>query len=104
MTVEICEKTIERTLSAVDVEVDGLDKNMKASLSADKLTLQLTGPFGYLKQLTREELRLFVNVDGLAPGEHLLPVQIYLNNVEELGVELSCALSEPEITVTIMEK
>lgn len=104
VTVEIGEKTVERTLRAVEVEIDGLDKSMKASLSADKLTLQLTGPFGYLKQLTREELRLFVNVDGLKPGKHLLPVQIYLNNAEELDEQLSCALSEPEITVTIMEK
>lgn len=104
VTVEIGEKAIERTLRAVDVEIDGLDQSMKAKLSADKLTLQLTGPYGFLKTLVREELRLFVDVGGLAPGEHVLPVQIHLNNAQELEEEISCALSEPEITVTITQK
>jgi len=104
VTVHIGEKIIDRTLRAVDVEIDGLDKDMKADLSADKLTLQLTGPFGYLKELTRDELRLFVDVGGLEPGEHVLPVQVYLDNAEDMEEQLTCALSEPEITVTIEER
>lgn len=104
VTARIGEKTIDRTLRAVDVQIDGLDKEMKAGLSTDKVTLQLTGPFGYLKELTRDDLHLFVDVGGLEPGEYLLPVQVYLNNAEELQEQLTCALSEPEITVTIEKR
>ncbi|MBR5559989.1 MAG: hypothetical protein IKU73_01085 [Clostridia bacterium] len=100
VTAQIREKTIERTLRNVDVEVDGLAAGQKASLSSRQTTVQLTGPYTFIDALARDDVRLFVEASGLAAGEHVLPVQIHIDNAQEF----SCALSTPQITVTITDK
>lgn len=99
VTAEIREKTIERTLRNVDVEVDGLSAGMKAALSSRQATVQLTGLYTFIDALKREDVRLFVDVSGLSAGEHVLPVQIRIDNAPEFA----CALSTPEVTVTITD-
>lgn len=100
VTAQIQEKTIERTLRNVDVDVDGLGDGLRASLSAKQVTVQLTGLYTFIDALEREDVRLFVDVTGLAAGKHQVPVQIRIDNAQEF----SCALSMPEITVTIKEQ
>ncbi|MBR3794697.1 MAG: hypothetical protein IKK34_01535 [Clostridia bacterium] len=100
VTAQIQEKTIERTLRNVDVEVDGLPAGMKAALSGRQATVQLTGRYTFIDALQREDVRLFVDVSGLEAGEHVLPVQIRIDNAPEF----TCALSTPEVTVTITDK
>ena len=100
VTAEIREKTIERTLRNVDVEIDGLSAGQKAALSSRQTTVQLTGPYTFIDALAREDVRLFVDVSGLEAGEHVLPVQIHIDNAQAF----TCALSTPQITVTITEK
>lgn len=96
----IQEKTIERTLRNVDVEVDGLSANLKAALSNRQTTVQLTGLYMFIDGLNREDVRLFVDASGLEAGTHVLPVQIRIDNAQEF----TCALSTPEITVTLTDK
>lgn len=100
VTAEIREQTIERTMRSIEVEVDGLAEGLSARLSAGKVTAQLTGPYTFIDPLDREDVRLFVDVSSLGEGEHVLPVQIRIDNAPEF----SCALSEPEITVTLKAK
>ena len=45
-------------------------------------------------------MRLFVDVSDLGEGKHTVPVQVRVDNAEEF----TCALSAPELTVTIREK
>lgn len=97
VTAEIGEKTIERTLRSVTIDVDGLESGLSAVLAAKQATVQLTGRYGFLNSLVKEDVRLFVDAAGLEPGEHVLPVQIHIDNADEF----SCALSMPEVAVTI---
>lgn len=97
VTAEIKEKTLERTLRAVTIDVDGLSDGQRVTLKNKQATVQLTGRYGFINGLNKEDVRLFVDVDGLDAGEHVLPVQIHIDNAEEF----SCALSVPEIAVTI---
>lgn len=97
VTALIQEKMLERTFRQVPVDVDGLLSDMKASLSKKQMTVQLTGGYGFITGLETDDLRLFVDVSGLEAGEHTLPVQIRIDNAQEFA----CALSSPEITVTI---
>ena len=99
ITAEIQEKTIERTLRNVDVEIEGLSEGQKASLSGRQVTVLLMGPYTFIDALSREDVRLFVDVNGLAAGKHVLPVQIRIDNAQEF----TCALSTPEITVTLTD-
>lgn len=99
VTAKIAEKTSQRTLRQVPVEIDGLDEDKKASLSRQKQTVQLTGSYWFIEELSAEDVRLFVDVSGLGEGEHLVPVQISIDNAPEF----SCALSSPEIAVVISQ-
>lgn len=99
VTAEIAERTIERTLRAVDIDVEGLADGMSARLSARQSTVQLTGGYGFIDALAREDVRLFVDAGGLDEGRHTLPVQIAIDNAQEF----TCALSVPEVTVTLTQ-
>ena len=48
--------------------------------------------------LTEDDIRLFVDVNGLDEGTHVVPVQISIDNAPEF----TCALSSPEVTVTVV--
>lgn len=100
VTAVIQEKSMERTFRSVEIEVEGLDSDRRASLSRERVTVQLTGGYHFVNGLTKDALRLYVDVEGLEPGAHTLPVQIHIDNAPEFN----CALSSPEITVTIREK
>ena len=97
VTAHIQEKTLERTLRGVPVEVDGLGEGLRATLSSRQLTVLLTGGYGFISTLNKDSVRLFVDCEGLEPGEHVLPVQIRIDNAPPF----SCALSAPELTVQI---
>ena len=97
VTAEIAEKTIERTMRAMPIEIDGLGTEHKATLAGKKVTVQLTGLYSFINSLSEENVRLFVDVSGLEEGEHTLPVQIHIDNAGKF----SCALSMPEVAVTI---
>lgn len=100
VTAKIREKEIERTFQMVDVEIVGVEDTMSASLNYKQLTAQLTGGYGFISALKKADIRLFVDVTGLAAGTHTLPVQIDIDNAPEF----TCALSAPEIAVTLKEK
>lgn len=100
VTASIREKTVQRTLRQVAVEVDGLDDSLRATLSRQKQTVQLTGGYTFIEGLEQRDVRLFVDLNGLSEGTHVVPVQISIDNAPEFG----CALSSPEVTVTIRTK
>ena len=100
ITAKIREKQIDRTFYAVDVDIVGADAQMNASLSRRQMTAQLTGGYNFISALEKSDIRLFVDADGLAEGEYVLPVQIHIDNAPEFA----CALSAPEIMVTLTKK
>lgn len=100
VTATIEEKTVQRTFRQVQVEIDGLDDTLRATLSSAKQTVQLTGPYGFVNGLSSGDVRLYVDVSDLEEGTHEVPVQISIDNAPEF----SCALSAPQITVTLRAK
>lgn len=100
VTAVIQEQSIERTFRSVPVEIDGLSDELKATLSRDRMTVQLTGGYSFIKGLTTDDLRLYVDVSDLGEGTHVVPVQIRIDNAQEFA----CALSAPEISVTLKAK
>ena len=100
VTAKIREKEIERTFRSVNVEVMGADDAMNVVLEKKQLTVQVGGGYGFVSGLEKDAIRLYVDAAGLAPCKHTLPVQIDIDNAPEF----SCALSAPELEVTISEK
>lgn len=99
VTAEIAEKRMERTLRAVEIDVEGVADGLSAKLSVRQSTVQLTGAYSLIDALTRENVRLFVDAAGLGEGSHTLPVQIGIDNAKDF----TCALSVPEVTVTLTQ-
>jgi len=99
VTARIQEETVERTLRQIAIEVDGLTAGYAAQLSSRNVTVQLTGGYRFITGLEKADVRLFVDAQGLEPGEHVLPVQIRIDNAQPFA----CALSAPEVIVTITE-
>ena len=97
VTAEIVEKTIERTLRNIGITVENMPADMQVRLSVKQSAVQVTGPYGFINALTSPDVRLFVDVQGLEPGEHKLPVQVVIDNDQTFF----CALGTPEVTVTI---
>lgn len=99
VTASIREQTVERTLRRVPIEIDALTAGLHAQISSSEVTVQLTGGYHFINGLEKQDVRLFVDAGGLEPGEHILPVQIHLDNAEAFA----CALSAPEVILTITE-
>ena len=77
--------------------MEGVEEGLSAKLSARQSTVQLTGAYSFIDAIAREDVQLFVDVSGLDEGTHTLPVQIDIDNAPEY----TCALSVPEVTVTL---
>ena len=100
VTAMIEEDRIERTFRNVAVTVQGAPDSASVSLSQSRVTAQLTGGYSFIRALTAGDIMLYVDVSGLEPGQHRLPLQVQIDNAQAF----TCALSSPEITVTIREK
>jgi len=100
ITAEIAEKTTERTMRSIDIDISGLDEGLEAKLSDKQITVQLTGAYSFIEGLERDNVRLYVDVTGLQPGNYMLPVQIHIDN----ATSFTCALSKAEVAVTIDQK
>ena len=101
ITAVIEEKAAERTFRSVNVEIDGLDETAyRASLSSARITAQFTGAYHFINGLSSDDVRLYVDVSGLEEGKHSVPVQVHIDNAQAF----ECALSSPELTVTIKER
>ena len=97
VTALIEEKQIERTIRSVPLLVQGAEDGTQVSLSQSRQTVQLSGGYHFIKNLEADDLQVYVDVSGLAPGQYKVPVQVRIDNAEAFG----CALSSPEVTVTI---
>ena len=100
VTAKIREMEIQRTFRNIAVEVDGLNDAYSASLSRSKQVVQLHGAYSFISSLREKDIRLFVDVNGLGAGEHEVPVQVSIDNAPGF----TCALSSPQVIVTIGEK
>ena len=100
VTAQIAERIIERTFRKVAIEMEGRNPETSVYLSGVSMTVQLTGGYNFLHSLTNDDIRLYVDLSGLEPGSYTLPVQIHIEDAQDF----TCALSSPEIAVTIKSK
>ncbi|MBP3656443.1 MAG: hypothetical protein J6K32_07080 [Clostridia bacterium] len=100
VTARIVEKTMERTFRSVPLAAEGVGADQRVSVMKENMRVQLSGGYGFINGLSKEDIRLFVDVSGLAPGTYTLPVQIHIDNAQPFA----CALGSPEVEVRIREK
>ena len=79
----------------VRVEVIGLETGLEAELSPGAVSVILSGPLSTLQSLVGDDIRLFVDLTGLAPGTHqiepgaeIVPPDVQLSSVIPGSIEV----------------
>lgn len=65
-----------QSLSALNVEQVGLGDGLEAELNPAQVSLQVTAPVETLQAMRAEDIEVFVDLTGLAPGTHILQPQV----------------------------
>lgn len=99
ITADIVEQQRERTFKNVAITVQGAADDRTVLLDVTRTTVQLTGGYSFIQTVTAEDVQLYVDVSGLAPGQYELPVQCRIDNAPAF----SCALANTSVAVTITE-
>lgn len=75
VTVTITPVDATRTIKRQPV-IQGLDDGLIASVSLETVDVFLSGPVNRLENLSPDEVRVSLDASGLAPGSHVLEVQV----------------------------
>ena len=80
------EAELTRQIRQVSVQVRGEDAG-KATLATNRTSVRVTGPYTAVKDLTAEDILLYVDVTGLEAGTYTLPVSASVLNAPNVSVE-----------------
>ena len=98
MTVTISEIQDTNLLSDIPVKTFGLPDGLTATLSADRFSVQVTGPRSQVAELENGDVYAYVDLTGLSAGTYELPIVV--GNNPELSY---ASLTPSTIKVTLEE-
>jgi YbbR domain-containing protein len=75
VTVEILPAPVERQVEGVPVTLRNLGEGLRGSAAPETVTVMLAGPPRLVSSLRPEQLQVYVDLTGLAPGRYNLPVR-----------------------------
>ena len=96
VTVEIMPEPVDRSFDRVPVGVRGLSRDRRARLRPESVSAQVRGPEPSVSALSAQQLVLFADLTGLAPGRYNLPVRY-----EATGSVTVVAVAPATVDVTI---
>jgi YbbR domain-containing protein len=90
------------SLSNMPVEITGIDDPKLASISPENVDIILSGPLPLLDKLTANDVKILVDLTGLAPGTHQVTptAQILINDIQvesvnPAAIEVTISTSTP---------
>ncbi len=101
--VDIREKTSKKDFEAVPIEIRGLDRGLKATLSKDTTDISVQGRISLVDLLNRDDVEAYVDLKDLKEGQYDMYVSVYLKN-DETTLELTSVSSVALIHVDITKK
>lgn len=100
--VEIEPAIISRDFTDIHISVKNVPSGLKATLPQRDTTVTVTGPMLLVEAIRANQLQLSVDVSGLEAGEHVLPIEVYLNkNMDQEPLEF--AVQHASITVILKD-
>ena len=63
-----------------EIEIDGLEAGLVAQFEEFTLSLVVAGDDEIIEEATKEDFRLLVNLEGLEPGTHMVPIIVIHEN------------------------
>ena len=97
--VDIREKTEERILSDVAIDIRNLGRGLEASLSTEACSITVSGRLSVMRQLERGDVSAYVDAEGLQAGQHVVPVELALPG--DTANELEYVILPQTVTITI---
>ncbi len=98
--IDIRETVLKQTFEKLLIDVQGLPRNMTATLDLESVDLTVEGRISIVSILKRADITVFVDVTGLAVGTYNLPLSLLVRD-EKATVELTTALSADMVTVVL---
>src|SRR5699024_4774771 len=95
------ELTQTKIFEDLDINIENLGEEELVDLSDEASTniLTIIGDESIVKELTEEDFNLYIDVEGLGVGEHLVPILI--DGPEDVLDDLETELENEEITIII---
>ncbi len=100
--VEIEPAIISRDFTDIRISVKNVPSGLKATLPQKATTVTVTGPLLMVEAIRASNLQLSVDVSGLEAGEHVLPVEVYMNKNMDQEL-LSYFVQHASITVILKD-
>lgn len=97
VTVYIEEQLSSKTFQKVPLGITGRKEAQIVELAQDSISITVNGPYSVVEALSRGDLVARVDVTGLEPGEHEVPVIVSVDNYPDLTFELE--LSEVNVII-----
>lgn len=100
-----------RTLSGLAVTIDGVAEGQTAVIQTPeggKIDLTVSGAESVLSALKAEQISVIANVEGLAPGVHIVPLEVdvpaYVQTVLDNGKTLTATIEIVDNTASVPEE
>lgn len=94
--INIQEKQLTKTFQQLPVNVKGLGKKLRASLSVENVDVSLTGRMTLVNAVSEDELSVEVDVTDLGEGTYQLPLTLEMSNktyLQEITAQLTSGQS-----------
>jgi YbbR domain-containing protein len=88
------------TLNSMDVEIVGLEEGLKAEISPSEVDVYLSGPIPVLDALNKQNVRVILDLAGLAPGTYQRVPDVQAGGPEVVGESIIPGSVEVIITGT----
>ncbi len=81
VTVSIRVEPIESSVTfELTPQIEGLNKNLTATVEIDSIVVLLSGPLAIIDTLEKEDVRLTIDVTNLTPGEYVIKPSVNVTN------------------------
>jgi len=91
-----------RTFDNIPIEIEGLDNEQEITFidpENESMDVTISGDEADLDELTKEDIRLFIGVEDLDPGEHEVPVTVEIPDTD--GLKVPVEEKDQQVTIEI---
>lgn len=89
-----------RQLDRIPIQVFGADTGLTAALVPDEVTVLITGPQLLVQNLESTNLRVIVDLTGLAEGNYQIPPEVSISQGQTADTNLSVLPAEIDVVIT----
>jgi YbbR domain-containing protein len=104
VSIQIIAQTTTRQFEAIPVEIIGLPDNVNAEIIPTEVTALVTGPQTALESLEPSDIRVVIDVNGLAPGTYDLAPQASITQTTIRASNISTFPSAINVTISVLEE